>query len=609
MAWMWRFSLIWLLPLLRQTFANNGNQAQVPLGGGEAQDAPASSIKRPNIVFILTDDQDLHLHSLDYMPLVKKHLLDRGTFYKRHFCTVALCCPSRVSLWTGKAAHNTNVTDVKPPYGGYPKFVSQGLNEKYLPIWLQNAGYNTYYTGKLFNAHTVENYHSPFPAGWTGSDFLLDPFTYSYLNSSYQRNRDPPVSYEGEYSVDVLKEKAYGFLDDAVNSGKPFFLGVAPVAPHGNAVADLSTLDELWTTSGTPKVHFSAPVAAERHNDLFQDAKVPRTENFNPDEPSGANWIRTLSIQTREKVDYNDHFYRQRLRALQSVDELIDGIVSRLEGYGILKNTFIIYTSDNGYHIGQHRLSPGKECGYEEDVNVPLIVRGPGVPQDLITEAVTTHTDLAPTILDIAGITQPHDITFDGEKIPLTKDDIEQAPNSRHEHVNIEYWGFALAEGRQFPGSEFYWTNNTYKALRIASDTWNLYYSVWCNGEHELYDMKTDPGQLRNLLSAEKSHQPQNRLQGFPMEKVAARLDSLLLVLKSCEGETCVRPWKALHPAGNVNKLDDALSSRFDHFYQQEQKRIKFDHCENGYILSAEGPQFEDDGLLYREGAKWSEWI
>ncbi|RYP08643.1 hypothetical protein DL764_001771 [Monosporascus ibericus] len=476
-------------------------------------------------------------------------------------------------------------------------------------LWLQNAGYNTYYTGKLFNAHTVENYHSPFPAGWTGSDFLLDPFTYSYLNSSYQRNRDPPVSHEGEYSVDVLKEKTYGFLDDAVNSGKPFFLGVAPVAPHGNIVADLSTLDDAWTASGAPKVHFSAPVAAERHNDLFRDAKVPRTENFNPEEPSGANWIRTLSIQTQERVDYNDHFYRQRLRALQSVDELVDGIVSRLEGYGILENTFIIYTSDNGYHIGQHRLPPGKECGYEEDVNVPLIVRGPGVPQDLVAEAVTTHTDLAPTILDIAGITRPRDVTFDGEKIPLTKDDIEQTANFRHEHVNIEYWGFALAEGRQFPGSEFYWTNNTYKALRVASDTWNLYYSVWCNDEHELYDLKTDPGQLRNLLSAEKSHQPHNRLQGIPMEKVAVRLDSLLFVLKSCEGETCLRPWKALHPAGNVNRLDDALSSRFDRFYQQEQKRIKFDHCENGYIRSAEGPQFEDDGLLYRGGAKWSEWV
>lgn len=85
---------------------------QVPIGPGAPQHAP-----RPNVVFILTDDQDLHMQSLDYMPLVRKHLVDQGTSYNRHFCTTALCCPSRVSLWTGRAAHNHNVTNVVPPYG------------------------------------------------------------------------------------------------------------------------------------------------------------------------------------------------------------------------------------------------------------------------------------------------------------------------------------------------------------------------------------------------------------------------------------------------------------------------------------------------------------
>lgn len=155
-------------------------QTQVPI------EATQPRTNQPNIVFILTDDQDLHLNSLDYMPLLQKHLVQQGTFYQRHFATVALCCPSRVSLWTGKTAHNTNVTDVNPPCeyiwqprkcrsvliiqdGGYPKFVSQGLNDNFLPVWFQEAGYNTYYTGKLFNAHTVENYHSPYVNGFTGS--------------------------------------------------------------------------------------------------------------------------------------------------------------------------------------------------------------------------------------------------------------------------------------------------------------------------------------------------------------------------------------------------------------------------------------------------------
>ncbi|KAK1705628.1 alkaline-phosphatase-like protein, partial [Colletotrichum acutatum] len=114
--------------------------------------------RQPNIVFILTDDQDEQLGSLDYMPYVQKHFVQQGTYYRKHFCTIAICCPSRVSLLTGQAAHNTNVTYVTPPHGGYPKFVSQGYNDKYLPVWLQDAGYNTYYTGKLFNSHSTENW-------------------------------------------------------------------------------------------------------------------------------------------------------------------------------------------------------------------------------------------------------------------------------------------------------------------------------------------------------------------------------------------------------------------------------------------------------------------
>lgn len=100
---------------------------------------------RPNIIFILTDDQDTHLNSLQYMPHVKRHLLDEGTYFRKHYCTTAVCCPSRATLWTGKQSHNTNITDVSPPYGGYPKFVEQGFNENYLPVWLQQAGYRLQY--------------------------------------------------------------------------------------------------------------------------------------------------------------------------------------------------------------------------------------------------------------------------------------------------------------------------------------------------------------------------------------------------------------------------------------------------------------------------------
>ncbi|KAI1180576.1 alkaline-phosphatase-like protein [Nemania sp. FL0916] len=584
-------------------------QDQVPLGQAPSRlDAGhKASAKRPNVVFILTDDQDLHMQSLDYMPLLKKHLLDEGTFYKKHFCTTAICCPARVSLWTGRAAHNTNVTDVNPPHGGYPKFLSQGLNEKYLPIWLQNEGYNTYYTGKLFNAHTTDNYNAPHAAGWTGSDFLLDPFTYSYLNSSWQRNKDPPVSYEGSYTTDVLAGKALGFLDDAASVDAPFFLGIAPIAPHCNVWENMHDDDRTATTpEGAIRVKgaledlvFTPPIPADRHKHLFHDVKVPRTENYNPDYPSGANWILKLDKLDQQNIDLYDHFYRSRLRALQAVDELIESVVKKLEELDILDNTYIIYTSDNGYHIGQHRLPPGKTCGIEEDINVPLIIRGPKVPQNHVTEIVTTHTDLAPTILNLIGGKVPSVAQFDGAAIPLTRHDIAAAASDRHEHVNVEFWGIGVDEGKPHVSLDSLFANNTYKALRIVSESWNLYYSVWCTNEHELYDLKTDPGQLRNLLVPTTAAEKARTLNGYPIDKVVSRLDSLLLVLKSCKEDTCVYPWEALHPGENVHSLDDALSVWYDEFYLTQQDKVSFSRCELGHFLDAEGPQFRGVDSVY----------
>jgi N-acetylglucosamine-6-sulfatase len=153
------------------------------------------------------------------------------------------------------------------------------LNSAYLPVWLQEAKYNSYYTGKLFNAHTVNNYNAPYPAGFNGSDFLLDPHTYEYLNASFQRNQQPPVSYEGRYSTDVLADKAYGFLEDAVESERPFFLTIAPVAPHSNV-----KFARALTNGSIERddVELSPPIPAERHRNLFESAVVPRNANFNP---------------------------------------------------------------------------------------------------------------------------------------------------------------------------------------------------------------------------------------------------------------------------------------------------------------------------------------
>jgi len=158
------------------------------------------------------------------------------------------------------------------------------------------------------------------------------------------------------------------------------------------------------------------------------------------------SWVRNLPRQSEENVAYNDHFFRNRLRALQAVDEIVEGIVQRLESYGILDKTYILYSSDNGYHIGHHRMQPGKECGFEEDVNIPFIIRGPGIAKNVTSDLITTHTDLSPTILSLIGEKPRPD--FDGLAIPVTENEIKSASDNWHEHVTVEYWGFAVGEGQ-----------------------------------------------------------------------------------------------------------------------------------------------------------------
>jgi len=193
-------------------------------------------------------------------------------------------------------------------------------------------------------------------------------------------------------------------------------------------------------------------------------------------------------------IEYNDEFQRSRLRSLQAVDEMVETLVKMLQRKGLLDNTYIFYTTDNGYHISQHRLHPGKECGFETDIHIPLIVRGPGVAAGRVSDAVTSHTDLSPTIMQLAGQTRED---FDGQPIPLTEEDTTKP--SRTEHINIEYWG------KVFPEGKFGWYgdatdpnigisgsagNNTYKGLRLIGEDYSLYYSVWCTGDKQYYDLK-----------------------------------------------------------------------------------------------------------------------
>lgn len=214
--------------------------------------------------------------------------------YQCHGCETTLRYACLTPCVLPKSKDRSQDAVLTKPSGGYPKIVSQGINNSYLPIWLQSAGYATYYTGKLWNTHNIFNYNITPVNGFTGSDFLLDPYTYDYWHAQMTRNGNPPVDYTGRYSPDVVTEKAIGFLEEALEGGKPWMLTVAPIAPHSTiraagtfeaaeeaAVTDAQDSYEVATRAGG--AGFAIPEYAPRHAHLFADYKIPRGENFNPE--------------------------------------------------------------------------------------------------------------------------------------------------------------------------------------------------------------------------------------------------------------------------------------------------------------------------------------
>ncbi|KAI8614661.1 alkaline-phosphatase-like protein [Chytriomyces sp. MP71] len=521
---------------------------------------------RPNIVLLLTDDQDVHMNSLQFMPLLQKHLIDKGTQFKNYYTTSAICCPSRVSILRGQFAHNTNFTDVLGKHGGYDNFLKKGLNEDYLPKFLQSAGYSTSYVGKFLNGYTAAN-HEQTPGGWNEFDTLIGPFIYDNFHPVFAKNGAEINDFKGQYQVDVIRDKALSILDRAIKEvneqDQPFFLYMAPTAPHTEIIVPPGGFGSFYTG----KSHFTEPTPAKRHEHLFESERIPRGPNFNPADVSGKpGYIARLPLLNDEEISTLDHWHRQRLRALQSVDELLEAVVKKLESAGQLDNTYIIYSSDNGFHMGLHRLNAGKTTPYEDDVNVPFIVRGPGVVPGRVVKNPFTHTDLAPTLLKLAGAENAA-YPFDGRPIPIHAED---ELDTHRESFSVEFW--RPYESERFLIKDI--KENVYRSVRIVADAYSYLYVVWCTGHRELYDHQVDPHQIHNIYSK------------VPVT-LLHRLDALLLVLKDCVGEQCARPWADLHSSGTVQNLSEALDAQYDAFYATA-GRLEIKECLSGFFKENE---------------------
>lgn len=397
--------------------------------------------------------------------------------------------------------------------------------------------------GKFLNGYTVLNYNTT-PQGWDHVDCLVDPYTYAYNTVVMSQNGERPVLYSGYHQSDVIRAKALARLDyltsnSTSNQHQPFFLEIAPTAPH---VAQQGDSD------------IANPVPLSRHLDLFPNATAPRAPNFNPPDAIQSlrsNWIGSLPSMNDTQVVYADEQFRARIRSLQGLDEILEDVIALLEARGQLDNTFIIFTSDNGYHIGTHRAVAGKALPYAEDTNVPFVVRGPGVPANVKSRIPGAHLDLAPTFLDIAGVSEADwPRFFDGRSLLGQWQGRPDEDAVGKELLNVEFWGGCHFEAPPFTS----YPENSYKTLRIideADQSW--LYAKWCSGDEELYDTSNDPYELENLAVT--------RANDTETRRLIDRLNALLMVTKSCSEETCRNPWSILQPPSASNTTDTSNSA------------------------------------------------
>ena len=339
-----------------------------------------SSRPRPNIILILTDDQDKELGSLKFMPKLHRLLAREGVTYTNGYVTTPMCCPSRSSMLTGLYVHNhhvfTNNDNCSSTYW------VDNHEKRTFATYLQQSGYTTGYFGKYLNKYDGQRV----PPGWdVWNGLIKNSAYYNYSLNMDGFRRSYGNNYAKDYLPDKITNNTLQFLNKVSGSRKAPFLAVLSFpAPHGpeDSAPQYQNMFFNVTTHHTPPYDF-AP---------------------NPDK----EWVlRTTDKMAPIHRTFTDLLQTKRLQTLQSVDEGLERVVDKLKDLGELDNTYIFYTSDHGYHLGQFGLVKGKAFPYEFDTKVPFLARGPGIrPQSLRSHPVL-NIDLAPTFLDIAGLEKP----------------------------------------------------------------------------------------------------------------------------------------------------------------------------------------------------------
>ena len=481
--------------------------AVVGLAGGAFEgSAPAQTPQaKPNVVVVMTDDQTVE--QMRALGRVRGQIGAAGTTFTRNFSTFPLCCPSRATYLTGQYSHNHRVRGNSPPEGGFYKLNSSNT----LPVWLSNAGYATAHIGKYLNGYGRQGPRQV-PAGWREWHGSVDPTTYNFFDYCLNENGrlvtygagpalakacPDAVRRPRAYQGDLYSRKAVGYINRRAPAPQPFFLSVAYLAPHGGG------------PNGGDRRCLGSAKPAPRHRGAFAGAPLPRPPGFNePDVSDKPAFIRRLPRLNSGQIAGIRTDYQCRRESLLAVDEGVGAMVEALRAKGELDNTLFIFTADNGFFQGEHRVKGGKLKVYEPSVRVPAVMRGPGVPRDKRVSTLTGNIDLASTIVDATGA-QPRR-TLDGVSLL----ELARRP-SRFAGRDI------LLENGPGGGA----VNPRYRAIR----TGRYKYVEYVTGERELYDLLYDQYEQRSLHNSPRH------------ADVRRRLARELARLRNCSGATCRR--------------------------------------------------------------------
>jgi N-acetylglucosamine-6-sulfatase len=462
-----------------------GSGTPSPASPTAAQPAPTPLPKPLNVVLIMTDDQEQT--SAREMPMMQSLIAAQGVTFQNAISTTPLCGPSRASIMTGRYAHSHGIRSNAFPLGGYGQYRDMGLEGDSLPVWLKGAGYRTAYFGKYTNGYGAG--WAMKPPGWDTWLAFTEPQAYTgFTVNEDGRDVKPP---SGEYTTDYLAARAIEYLRRTEeNDDQPFFLMIAPYAPHNVARP------------------------ASRHSSMFTSRGAPRTPAFDEDDVTDKpRHIKRIPRFTGATVSAIDNEYRNALRALQAVDEMIEKVVQALTAQGELENTAIVFMSDNGLSTGAHRFTD-KTAPYAESLDIPMYIRVPGGPKGVTLPHLVANIDIPATIVDWARIQPPGSV--EGRSLTPLLAGTAPALSAWRSDLLVEYWDNTNPATTLMP---------TYQGVRVENGVESALYVQHVTSDEEYYDFKKDPYQLNSAVD------------GNPA--AVSKLNARMKVLAACQGASC----------------------------------------------------------------------